>query len=178
MRRFPGLCLALCTLIPLPAAAPAQPATTPTAGPKPCTASEYRQFDFWIGEWEVRTPAGRLAGTNRIEKILGGCALRESWRGARGSSGTSLNAWNPGRRRWHQTWVDDDGLLLEIDGGLREGRMVLEGETVSKDGARTGQRITWSPMPAGRVRQLWEQSTGGGGTWKVAFEGIYSRKSR
>jgi len=178
MRPFPVLCLALCALVVLPAAAPAQPATTPNAAPKPCTASEYRQFDFWIGEWEVRAPAGRLAGTNRIEKILGGCALRESWRGARGSSGTSLNAWDAGRRRWHQTWVDDDGLLLEIDGGLREGRMVLEGVTVSRDDARTGQRITWSPMPAGRVRQLWEQSTDGGTTWRVAFEGIYSRKSR
>ena len=47
--------------------------TSPPA--KPCTAAENRQFDFWIGDWDVTTPNGKAAGTNRINPILGGCVL-------------------------------------------------------------------------------------------------------
>ena len=33
-----------------------------------CADPAYRQFDFWIGEWQVHTPDGKLAGTNRITR--------------------------------------------------------------------------------------------------------------
>ena len=155
------------------AAAPA-----PTPSPAPCRSPEYRQFDFWVGDWDVHTPDGKTAGVNRIERILNGCALRETWKGARGSNGTSLNSWDPGTRRWHQTWVDDDGLVLNLEGGLRAGKMVLLGETVSPTGDRALQRITWSSIAGGRVRQLWEKSGDGGKTWEIAFEGIYSPRPR
>lgn len=146
----------------------------PPPTPAPCRATEYRQFDFWVGDWDVRTPDGKPAGSNRIERILGGCALRETWKGAIGTNGTSLNSWDPGTRRWHQTWVGDDGVLLKLEGGLRAGKMVLLGETVSANGERALQRITWSTMAGGRVRQYWEQSSDAGKTWAIAFEGIYS----
>ena len=38
-----------------------------TAAP-PCDAPEFRQFDFWLGEWTVTKPDGQLAGTNRISR--------------------------------------------------------------------------------------------------------------
>ena len=60
----------------------------------PCSAPENRQFDFWLGEWDVTTPDGKLAGTNRITRILSGCALREEWSGAGGIRGTSLNVFD------------------------------------------------------------------------------------
>ena len=44
----------------------------------------YRQFDFWIGDWEVFNPQDQRVGSNRIDKVLGGCALHESWRGGTG----------------------------------------------------------------------------------------------
>src|SRR5919108_895437 len=59
---------------------------------KPCSAPEYRQFDFWVGEWDVKTPKGTIAGTNRIERIEGGCALQENWRGTN-NTGRSINAY-------------------------------------------------------------------------------------
>ncbi len=37
------------------------------------------------------------------------------------------------------------------------------------------QRITWSQLDGGRVRQLWESSTDGK-EWKVTFDGTYTRK--
>jgi len=30
--------------------------------PRDCSGPEYRQFDFWIGKFEVRTPDGEIAG--------------------------------------------------------------------------------------------------------------------
>jgi len=43
----------------------------------------------------------------------------------------------------------------------------------------TGQtapfRGLWSPLPDGRVRQFFEQSSDGGETWATWFEGFYSR---
>lgn len=157
-----------------PSPAAARP-TRPKVPAQPCASPEHRQFDFWLGEWEVRQ-AGKLAGTNRVTRILNGCALREEWTGASGSSGTSLNVYDAARRRWHQTWVDDKGNVLLLEGEWRGGRMVLEGEHPEPGGTVSRERITWTPQSGGRVRQLWESSTDSGKTWTVAFDGIYSKK--
>jgi hypothetical protein len=143
-----------------------------------CASPEHRQFDFWIGEWEVRTPDGKVAGRNRIEKVEGGCGLQETWTAAGGGSGRSINAYFPGDRKWHQAWLGSGGLFMHIEGGLRDGSMRLEGETPRADGTRLSQRITWTPQSDGRVRQHWEQSTDGGRTWTTAFDGVYVRSER
>ncbi|HEX9942867.1 MAG TPA: DUF1579 family protein [Thermoanaerobaculia bacterium] len=157
-----------------PPAAPPAPAAPP---PAPCSAPEHRQFDFWIGEWEVRDPKGELAGTNRIEKILNGCALQENWTGARGDKGTSFNIYDAPAKRWHQTWVSDNGLLLVLDGAFQDGKMVLSGERVPRQGGGLAKhRITWTPVDADHVRQHWEMSRDGGKTWGTVFDGTYTRK--
>ncbi len=142
------------------------------AQPKPCAAPEHRQFDFWVGDWRVTTPDGKHAGDNRIEKVLDGCALHESWQGASGGRGFSYNAYDRDRKVWHQTWVDKQGNLLLLEGGLRDGAMVLEGA----QGA-TLNRITWTPNKDGSVRQHWEASADQGKTWQTAFDGLYRRKT-
>ncbi len=142
----------------------------PPPAASPCAAPERRQFDFWVGEWEVTRPDGKVAGHNRITPILGGCALREEWTGARGNQGTSINAWDAEKRVWRQAWVDESGTLLLLAGGIEGDRMVLQ----SGDGAER-QRITWTPLPDGRVRQLWDATTDGGRTWKVQFDGMYRK---
>lgn len=158
----------------LPSAAQESVAAPP---PPACTAQEHRQFDFWIGDWEVANPAGQTAGHNRIEPILGGCALRETWTGAGGSKGTSYNAYDRQRKRWHQTWVDNGGLVLRLEGGLAEGKMVMRGETLDSAGAAVLNRITWQETGPGEVRQLWEVSSDGGKTWGVVFDGRYRKRS-
>ena len=166
-----------------PSATASKPA--PRTAPEPCASPEHRQFDFWLGEWEVRE-VDKVAGANRISRILGGCALREEWTGAGGGQGTSLNVYDPARRRWHQTWVDGKGLVLLLEGQWREGKMVLEGERPAAAGTSAGgvgvgkttrERISWTPQAGGRVRQLWESSADSGKTWQIVFDGIYSKKS-
>jgi hypothetical protein len=142
--------------------------------PPPCAGGEYRQFDFWLGSWEVKTSDGSVAGTNAIDSILNGCVLREQWRGARGMTGSSFNTYDPPAGTWHQTWVDDQGGFLLLSGALEEGAMVLRGEMLDDEGLVT-HRITWTPVADGQVRQLWEASRDGGATWSVVFDGLYAR---
>ncbi|MES2317928.1 MAG: hypothetical protein V4631_10580 [Pseudomonadota bacterium] len=131
-----------------------------------CTDPARGQFDFWLGEWDVHRPDGSLAGINRIEKKHGGCVLHERYETPAGYSGESLNIYDAARKRWHQTWVDNDGLLLLLEGSLVDGCMVLEG---------AGHRIAWTPMPDGSVQQFWE-TIDADGAWAVAFDGRYTRR--
>jgi hypothetical protein len=172
--RFAGALVTAATTL-LAASARAQ-TPVPTPRPRPCQEPERRQFDFWVGQWEVRNPAGQVAGHNRIEAILGGCALQESWTGAQGGfSGYSYNSWNPMTKGWHQTWVDVSGTLLLLDGGLVDGKMVMRGESAGPSGKAVNE-ITWEPLPGGKVRQVWRVSNDAGKTWTVAFDGTYTKK--
>ena len=144
---------------------------------KPCAKRpESRQFDFWVGEWEVRNPKGQLAGTNSVQLILGDCVIAENWTGARGNSGKSFNFYDAGTGKWHQLWVDDRGGVLRLAGEYRDGAMRFEGETPRGDGKKTLERLTFTALPDGRVRQFWEQSVDDGKTWSVAFDGTYTKK--
>lgn len=160
------LALVVALVVALTPAAPALAQTA--AAPAPCQTPEYRQFDFWIGQWDVFNPAGKLVGHSRIEPFAGGCALLENWSSMNpGGDGKSINSYDATDKRWHQTWADASGARLLIDGGLVDGSMVLSA------GTTTIQRITWTPLAGGAVRQHWEVSNDGGKTWTTSFDGKY-----
>lgn len=152
------------------------PPPAPPAPPAPPTES--RQFDFWIGEWEVFGPKGKKQGDSRIEVIATGWGLLENWTGAGGYNGKSLNTWIPQKKRWQQFWVGDGG-ALELSGGLNDkGEMVLSGRQAANDGKETIERITWTPNADGTVRQHWESSADNGATWTTSFDGLYRKKTK
>jgi hypothetical protein len=138
-------------------------AATPPAA---CSSPEHRQFDFWLGDWQVHKPDGAFAGINRITREYNGCVIHERYATGKGYSGESLNAYDAARKVWHQTWVDDSGLLLTLEGRWTGKSMVMEGGK---------QRITWTPNADGTVRQLWEAADGKG-AWSVVFDGRYTKK--
>jgi hypothetical protein len=144
----------------------------------PCDTPEHRQFDFWIGQWDVSLANGQRAGSNVIEKKLGNCVLHERWTGASGSVGESFNVYRKDARQWHQSWVDNSGLLLMLDGEFSNGSMILSGGTTGPQSETVLNRITWTPFTADSVQQLWETSTDNGATWTVAFDGRYVRTGR
>src|SRR3954466_12878103 len=109
-------------LLALPSSGPAQTASAPG---KSCESVEHRQFDFWVGHWDVYVPSGKKAGENRIEVIADGCALLEQWSGGGGVTGKSLNIYDTSDRRWHQTWVDNSGTLLMLTGAFVDRSMVM-----------------------------------------------------
>lgn len=141
-----------------------------------CSAAVYRQFDFWLGHWDVADAQGKPQGTNRIDSILDGCALQETWTGLGESVGLSVNTYDRTTGQWRQTWVDNNGQVLIVVGGLVDGAMVLEGPGRAPDGRAVTHRVTWTPLDDGRVRQHWQTSADGGTTWQDAFVGFYSRK--
>ena len=164
--KIAAVAVALAALLSVPASALAQNAPAPA--PKPCAAPEYRQFDFWIGQWDVFNPAGKLVGHSRIEPFAGGCALLENWSSLNpGGDGKSINIYDATDKRWHQSWADASGSRLLIEGGLANGSMVMSA------GTGTVQRITWTPLAGGAVRQHWEISQDGGRTWTTSFDGKY-----
>lgn len=136
-------------------------------------------FDFWVGEWTVTNLTnGKLAGQNLIELKHGGRVLVENYITPGGYTGMSVNAYDRPTKRWHQCWVDNAGGVLDLYGGLEDGKMVLAGETWLAGDKRQTERITWISNPDGSVRQHWEQSTDGSKTWTTAFDGLYQRKPK
>ena len=149
----------------------AQTPPPPPAPPKP--PAESRQFDFWLGEWEVKDSAGKVVGHNRIESISNGFGLLENWTDTQGGTGKSVNAYDASMKSWHQTWVGSGGGIIKFDGEFKDGKMRMEGTRKTKKGV-IRDRMTWTPEN-GTVRQVWDISTDEGKTWKQIFEGIYSR---
>jgi len=137
---------------------------------------EYRQFDFWVGDWKVTAPSGQVAGSNSIRKSADGCLLLESWTGAGGGSGNSINFYDPAAKKWVQTWVDSGGGVISGEGGLEDGAMRLVGTHILKSGERRPFRMTFTPLPNGHVRQFLEESSDEGKSWSVWFDGDYAPK--
>ncbi|MEX2468460.1 MAG: hypothetical protein WD396_01770 [Pseudohongiellaceae bacterium] len=138
----------------------------------------FSQFDFWVGDWDVfHYASGEKVGENRIEKLEQGCLLMESWEGSEGSTGTSLNYYNPVTREWRQVWVSSGRYAIDIVGGLRGDAMLLEGSIYNFAGAVWDFRGTWTPQADGSVRQFFEQYNHDGEVWEPWFDGRYVRKT-
>ncbi|MBI1765237.1 MAG: tetratricopeptide repeat protein [Acidobacteria bacterium] len=148
------------------------------ANAEPCTKiPEARQFDFWLGEWDVKNTAGQMAGQSSIQLILGKCVILEHWTGTGGVSGKSFNVFDTTDHKWHQTWVDDQGTFTEYKNGeYKDGKLVYVAEQMQK-GQKTLQRMTFFNLDANRVRQFGETSNDGGQTWQVSYDLIYHRKN-
>lgn len=144
-----------------------------------CCSEEHRAFDFWIGEWEVYTPDGAVAGHNSITRIQDQCALQENWSSARaGYTGTSYNYYNMTEGRWEQLWIDNAGAQLKLYGNRNGNQMILTSEPFKRpDGELYVNRITWTSNQNGTVRQLWEVLKAGE-VVQVVFDGLYKKKAQ
>lgn len=168
------LSLALSGSMPMANAAQAPQA------PQTCEKrTESRQFDFWIGEWDVYDPQGQHIGHSRVEKLLAGCVIQENWTNVpdNGGGGKSWNYFDVADAHWHQFWLDATGASpARLSGGVIEGAMVLEGPArrPNANGVTPTTRLTFR-RTGDKVRQIWEQSTDAGKTWTTVFDGEYRR---
>ena len=137
----------------------------------PCSAPEFRQFDFWVGDWDTydMSDTTKVVARNKVTLMLDGCALREDYRQNDGLVGESYSIWDSARGVWHQSWVTNRGALLLLDGKVENGRMVMTAPEKLADGARALLRGIW--WPEGKdVRSRAERSTDGGKTWTMVFD--------
>ena len=142
----------------------------------PCGAPEYRQLDFWLGDWDSfdsgeKEPSARV----RVDSALDGCAIRERYEGANGSVGESLSTYDAARKLWHQTWITNRGQFLVIEGRFLDGRMVLEGTLRDRKGGESTIRGTWKGEGA-TVHEWAETSPDSGKTWTVLFDIVFRHR--
>lgn len=140
----------------------------------PCTSPEhpeYRQFDFWIGEWQVTDRAsGTPVGTSSVQLILNNCVIYENWTATNKTEGKSFNKYNPLAKQWEQYWVDGSPGRMFFTGHLEGNEMRLSSDTPRR-------HLTFFNQPNGTVRQFSEISNDGGKTFTVEYDFLYKKVS-
>ena len=158
-------------------------AQQPTTAANPCAAPQQKQFDFWVGEWDLTWPAQNGGasgqGTNSIKRVLDGCVVEENFSGDSSMPlrGTSVSTFDTRSGKWKQTWVDNQGGYLDFVGEFSNRQMILQREATRPDGTRILQRMVWKNITATEFDWSWEASVDGGKTWKVNWPIHYRRRT-
>jgi hypothetical protein len=183
-RSLQGLTLLFLVLVAgsAPARSAPSPQPAPTPAPVPCAAAEFRQLDFWVGEWDLTWPGAKGSpggkGTNRIEKILGGCVIQENFAGdgPQALVGRSVSTYSVQEKKWKQTWVDNQGAYLDLAGEFKDGEMTLGRQGTGPDGKPRLARMVFFHIKPDSFDWRWEASADGGETWQINWPIHYSRK--
>ncbi|MCZ6650083.1 MAG: hypothetical protein O7D35_05380 [Acidobacteria bacterium] len=136
---------------------------------------EARQFDFWLGSWDVNLRIRQDDGSwkdsirsrAKIYPVLDGKAVLELW-DAPDIKGFSLRYFDPARKKWH-LWLNWPGANRSgssgLDGSFRHGRGEFFSTSSRPDGTEVMSRYTFSDITATSLR--WDDafSTDGGETW-------------
>jgi len=147
-------------------------AQAPQSPPPACTSAQHRQFDFWVGRWDVYpTGKDKLVAHSLIESVYG-CGIRENWMPLSNQPGGSLSIYVPAEKHWEQFWIDSQGSRAFFTGGWDGKAMVITG----KWGGPL-VRMSYSKNADGSVRQLGEQSTDEGKTWTPSFDFTYRQSA-
>jgi hypothetical protein len=168
------LLAALMTFAPLPSGQAAPP-------PQACSGERHAELDFWVGEWDVyRNGSEKMVARSSVERLYGGCAVRETWNPPGGKSGGSLSGYDPATGRWHQTWIGSAPGVVRFEGGTVGGAMVLTGWWAGSgpNGEDGITRMTYSRLGGDAVRQLGEFSNDYGVTWRPTFDFVYRRRAK
>ncbi len=147
------------------------------AVPRPCVAPEHRQFDFWVGQWNIFNPAGVQTSTSVITSELDGCVVMEDFINNGGFQGRSLNVYDARDRRWYESFVDNVVGNYRISGTASAGGMLMTGTQqvfrfATGDFPIRDSRIVWTANPDGSVRQAFFERFDGGPE-AVTFDGRY-----
>jgi hypothetical protein len=137
-----------------------------------CDAPEYRQFDFWVGDWDGFEGGGTPVARLKVDKLLEGCVVHERYEGTDGHKGESFSIYDASRKVWHQSWVTNRGELLVIEGTFHDGKMVLGGADRTADGRERRVRGTWK-VEDEAVRETAVTSVDGGKTWQAWFDLVF-----
>jgi hypothetical protein len=150
---------------------------------KPCSSPVYRQFDFWVGEWEAFGPKGKKAGDSKISAILDSCIILEEWTSTSSVNGLkyqgkSFNTYNAVTGQWQQTWVDNAAGSTEyLKGRFDNGKIIFETSPFKLSADTMAiRKLTFFNLAKNKVRQLGEISKNSGSTWQTEYDLEYRRK--
>ena len=149
---------------------------------RPCMHdARFREFDFWVGDWDVRPTGAPPAGPparNTVTLEDNGCVVMEHWTAPSGSEGQSFNIFDRSIGKWRQTWVDNIGGQHDYRGGLKDSNMAFIGDTPAPNGqlGRVPTRLTFFHVSKDSVRQFSEISSDSGRTWTTNYDLMYVRR--
>lgn len=151
----------------------------------PCSDSLHRQFDFWIGEWDVYGITGQKAGDSKISLILDSCIVLEEWtsaavnRGVR-YAGKSFNTYNRATRQWQQTWVDNvGGSTAYLNGYFKDQMLVFQTNPFAfRNDTIAIRRLTFHHLGPDKVRQHSEITKDNMKTWNTEYDLEYRRRKK
>jgi hypothetical protein len=149
----------------------------------PCSGPAYRQFDFWIGEWEAFGTNGQKAGDSKVSLVLDSCIILEEWTSASVTkglryAGKSFNTWNAATKQWQQTWVDNTGGTNEYLLGKFENNQIIFSSKpfpFSKD-TMAIRKMTFTNISPVKLRQHGEISKDNGLSWSTEYDLEYRRR--
>jgi hypothetical protein len=146
---------------------------------KPCTLPEASQFDFWVGSWKLdwQDKDGKTQiGSNTVTKEFGGCVIEENFRTEDNTfTGRSLSVYDPSKKLWQQTWVDNNGEYLDFTGEFKDDKMTLWRKFTAKSGKEILQRMVFYDIKANELNWNWESSTDDGATWNLVWKIHYTK---
>jgi len=158
------------------------PSAVDAPEPSACSAPEFRQLDFWLGEWDVRWDATKDmeagSGTNTVTRVLGGCVVQEDFVGGPstgGLVGRSVSIFHAPTQRWRQTWVDNQGGHFALVGGPEGQRFVLTASRAAD--AVPAQRMVFEDITERRLTWRWQTTADAGATWNDQWVIHYTRTS-
>lgn len=136
---------------------------------------EARQFDFWIGDWDVnlrvlqdgRTWADSVAARARIYRILDGKAILELW-DSPDIKGYSLRYYDREAGAWvlYLNWPGKNRSgTSRLTGGFRHGRGEFFSSTQDGEGDESVSRYTFCDITPTTLRWDDAYSKDGGRTW-------------
>jgi hypothetical protein len=142
----------------------------------PCATPVYKQFDFWIGNWNVYNAKNNLIGKNKVVKMNNACAIQENWSSETSpSKGTSYNYYNATDKSWNQIWIDNAGGSLVLKGFYKNNKMVLKSKLIRGKKGEYYNQITWFKNSDGSVTQLWELLDINNTSFNEIFRGTYKK---
>ena len=134
------------------------------------------ELDFWLGDWAAHWGDG-AHGTNRLRRVLADRVIEEDFEGhGKGGSlhGRSWSVFDPERRLWRQTWVDDQGGYIDLVGERVDGWFAFA-RAAPEIGEAGRQRMVFRDVETDGFRWTWEASLDGGETWETRWEIAYRR---
>jgi hypothetical protein len=155
---------------------PAKPSTASAPPSGRCEGAAASQFDFWVGEWEVRWRGSNGQsgiGRNVVSKEDGGCVILEQYHDRTTSfSGTSISSFRPGEGRWTQVFMGNL-FSYRASGGPRGGA-AMELAIDPPAGPGTEGRIRFEDVKPDSF--IWRfQRKAGNGPWQDLSVSSYRR---
>ncbi|MGE0551868.1 MAG: Ig-like domain-containing protein [Gemmatimonadales bacterium] len=136
----------------------------------PCTLPEHRQFDFWLGSWDVGTTGAPFAVSD-ITATPEGCAILEHWQPNSAPVGRSISFYDPTTDMWYQTYLDSSGQRLTVAGRFEAGVMTMLNPP---GGGTTHERWQWY-VDGNGVRQTAAPTTNGGVSYQpFSWNALYT----